>query len=174
VRQSERPDSIGRRQLILGSSALLVLAGDARVLAEAPVPVDWVNLSIGSLLTLAAPPGTRFEPGRGADSLVGTLVGPNFKLQLDYGVYSDPLTDQSRFMTYWAEKILVDNKPATIVHATVASPSTDPARFIGLHVPQLGKSGLGALSLTLSSVVSDSEQQGILDRMFGSIHFTLR
>jgi hypothetical protein len=82
------------------------------------------------------------------------------------------LTDQSRFTGYLAQKILIDGRSATIVHAaTLAGPAAAPGRFIGLHIPQLGHSGRGALSLTLSSVVSDSKQEALVGCIFDTIRF---
>jgi hypothetical protein len=135
-------------------------------------PAEWITISVGSLLTIKAPPGTQFQARPGADSFLGIIVGKGFELELDYGVYSDPLTDRSRFATYSAQSIRIDGKPATIVRATPAGHSTDQGGFIGLHVRQLGQSMLGSLSVTITAVVSNAEQEQLIRQIFESIRFT--
>jgi hypothetical protein len=115
--------------------------------------------------------GTKFQRQTGADSFVGILVGPGFELQVDYGAYSDPLTDKSRFAAYSAQLTHIDGKPATIVRATPAGASADRRSFIGLHIAQLGQSGRGSLGLTISGPVPDSDREALVLRMFDTIRF---
>jgi hypothetical protein len=162
-----------RRRWVLTSLSLAALRAWIAPAAGAPAtPADWIIIAAGSFLTLKAPQGTRFEARSGADSFLGVFVGPGFALQLDYGAYSDPLTDQSRFTAYSAQSIHIDGKPATIVRATPAGHSADLGRFIGLHFPELGRTGRGSLSLTITAVVSDSRQEELVLRMFDSIQLT--
>src|SRR5262245_33322748 len=130
-----------RRTFVGGVLSLCALIGPA---AGAPgSSTDWVTLSVGSFLTIKAPPGTQFQSRRGADSFVGVIVGNGFELELDYGVYSYPLTDRSRFATYTAEPIRIDGKSAMLVRATPASSSSGQRGFIGLHIPHIDQSVLG-------------------------------
>ena len=132
----------------------------------------WISVKIGSLLTLKAPAGTTFKTVPG-DSFVGLLAGPGFALQMDYGLYSDPLTDQSRFSTYSAEPVQIDGRPAIVVRGTPKRSST-PGQFIGLHVPQLGHSSLGTLSLTVAGIVPEQKEITVVRRIFDTIHFVTK
>ena len=100
--------------MILASLAAGLSAGVAPAKTQAAIPKDWIKISAGPVLTLAAPPGTHFQPAQGADSFVGTLVGPGFELQLDYGAFFDPLTDKSRFQLS-PKNATIDGKSATVV-----------------------------------------------------------
>jgi hypothetical protein len=156
-------------QAICGLGALTVLA---MPVAAAPVPDDWVTVAAGSLLTIEAPAGTRFESARGADSFVGKFVGPNFVLSLDYGAFSDPLTDRSRFADYSMRTVSIEGRSARVIEAKVTNRSDGPSEFIGLHVPAIAQSGRGPLSLTMTSVVSDAAANAVVHRIFETIRLT--
>ena len=147
--------------------AALLLFGTA--CGSAGASPGWISLSIGSILALEAPAGTTFKPVSG-DSFVGMLTGPGFALQLDYGLYSDRLTDQSRFSQYKAEAAKIDGRAATVVQGTLKDSKT-PGRFIGLHVPNLGHSTLGTLSLTVAGTVLGEKEIPVVKRIFDTIHF---
>ena len=156
--------------MILASLGLLALsAGVAPAKTQAAIPKDWIKISAGPVLTLAAPPGTHFQPAQGADLFVGTLVGPGFELQLDYGAFSDPLTDKSRFSSYSPKNATIDGKSATVVRATSLDRRIE---LLGLHVPNLGQSGRGSLSLTIMGTISDAKEEAVVRQMFGTIQFT--
>ncbi len=160
----------GRLGAILAPLWLLALgAATAPPVAAAAIPADWITVSADSILTLKAPPGTRFRKERDTDGFVGTFVGPGFVLQLAYGAHSNPLADPRPYVAYVAQPAQIDGKPATIVSATVADPAADRRYFIGLHVPELGRSGRGALSLTISGTAATPGEEGLMLRIFETI-----
>lgn len=154
-------------------AALLALAGfcayPACVGWAAP---GWITVKVGSVLTLDAPPGTTFKAAHG-DSFVGTLAGPGFALQLDYGLYSDPLTDRTRFSAYASQVIRIDGRAGSLVSGTLKR-SSRHGEFIGLHVPQLGHSPLGALGLTIAGVVPRAKEVDVVRRIFQTIRFVAK
>ncbi len=156
--------------MILASLGLVALsAGIAPAKTQAVIPKDWIKITAGPVLTLAAPPGTYFQTAQGADSFVGTLAGPGFELQLDYGAFSDPLTDKSRFSAYSAKNATIDGKAALVVRGTSLDRRIE---LVGLHVPNLGQSGRGSSSLTIMGTISDPKEEAVVRQMFGTIQFT--
>jgi hypothetical protein len=159
------------RRQFLSSLGLIVLQSWIASAVSAPaVPADWITVAAGHVLTLQAPPGTRFETRPGADSFLGVFLGAGFEIQLDYGVYSDPLAERSQFSSYKSEPTRVNGKPATLVHATPnKGSSTYRGTFVGLHVTELGRTVVGELSLTLIGLVSDEAQEALIRRIFATI-----
>ena len=140
-------------------------------LAATPIRPGWISVVVGSLFEVNAPSGSYFTKQSGADSFAGRLVGPAFELQIDYGAYADPLTDKSRFAQYSANSIRIDGKPAIIVRATLTGAAVERNTFIGVHVSELGQSGRGSISLTMSGIVSDTEREALVLEIFSSIRF---
>jgi opacity protein-like surface antigen len=96
--------------------ACLLIAGAAPSLAaDAQLPADWGVVSAGAAFTLHAPPGTHFEPRSGIDSFVGEFVHPDFKIQFDYGMYSNDLADMRSDGRYQQQQATVDGRAAVIV-----------------------------------------------------------
>ena len=155
--------------MLIGLRFLTALLMLGTACGPAGATSDWISLKIGSILTLEAPAGTTFKTVPG-DSFVGALTGPGFALQLDYGLYSDPLTDQSRFSKYNAETAKIDGRAAMVVEGMPKN-SKVPGRFIGLHVPNLGHSTLGTLSLTVAGTVPGQKEITVVRHIFATIHF---
>ena len=82
--------------------------------------------------------------------------------------FSDPLTDTSRFFAYSAKNATIDGKSATVVRATSLDRRIE---LLGLHVPNLGQSGRGSLSLTIMGTISDVKQEGAVRQIFNTIQF---
>ena len=149
--------------------ALTVLT-DLAVAQPAPPP-DWIEVAAGNVLTLRAPLGTTFLQGHGANSFVGTFSGPGFALHMDYGAYSDPLTDSVRYGAYQTQVTRIDGKAAMIVFGARAAASSDRPYFIGLHVPDVAPSAIGPLRLTMTTTLKVRNGEAVLRRIFETIRF---
>ena len=135
------------------------------------VPADWVEVSAGTLFSVKAPPGTVFKPGQGKDSVIGAFEGPGFLLSFDYGVYSDPLDRDSRDQGYQARDTRVNGKAAKIVTAYARLRSPVRPYFIGIHFPDVEKSSLGSIKLTVSGSLEKKEDYSIVEKILATIRF---
>ena len=129
-------------------------------------PSDWEPVAVGTILSLRAPHGTSFQKQSPGDSFVGRLTGPGFDLQVDYGPYSDPLTDKSRFEGYTSEPFSVDGHKALLVFAKQSS-----TQFVGVHVPSLEATPVGPLSLTIAGRIAPGAKAAVVN-LFSTIKFT--
>jgi hypothetical protein len=134
--------------------------------------VGWVELAAPGALAISAPAGTSYHPRRGADSLVGAFRGPGFELNLDYGVYSDPLLDEGRYPSAHRSEISIDGRPGQLV--TLGAPLDGGRYFIGLHVPRVTASPLGPVRLTMTGRVEREEDLALVRRMLQTIRFVAR
>lgn len=140
------------------------------------MPGDWVNVEVGSKLTLRAPPGTVFRTRPGKDSFTGSLEGPGFALLVDYGA----LRGSSAALPAVppgcvAESILIDNKPARIVlRQSNMGPDLRDGYSVGLEVSQLSPPGRRPLSLSITGRADDPDRQLTVRSMFTTIRFRAR
>jgi hypothetical protein len=146
------------------------------VIGRQSAPGDWVEITVGSILTLRAPPGTVFRAQRGKDSFTGSLKGPGFDLDLDYGALrgrSAPVPAIPAGSS--TENVLIDNKPARITFRQVdRGPDLHGRYSVGLEVTQLETPGGKPLMLNLSGSADGLEQQVAVRKVFTTIRFRRR
>ena len=159
------------RRVALGAGLALFTQTYILGAADAAVPENWVELTAGEVLTLQAPPGSRFVPGRGTDSFIGRVEGPGFRLEMDYGVYSDPLTSGGSFVTVDSADTRIDGKAARTVFATSRDPVAGERHFYGLHVMSVAPSALGPIRLTVTATSHQRKLLDIVDRIVHTIRF---
>ncbi len=135
------------------------------------VPLDWIAVHADTVFSMMAPPGTRFVRANGIDSFTGSLVGPDFELSFDYGLYSSPLTEHASDESYQVERILVQGKKAHIITSYVPGISSDAPYFIGIHFSELEESSQGTMKLTINGSVASNDDYDVVKNAFISIHF---
>jgi hypothetical protein len=135
------------------------------------VPVNWITLDVGGKFELKAPPGSAYVPRRGIDSSVGRIETPDFTLDFDYGAYSGPLRPSPEARQYQARQVEIDGKAATIVTAFAPGLSADRPYFIGAHFPNLKRSVIGPIRLTMTAWVRAPKNFEAIEAVFASIRF---
>jgi hypothetical protein len=135
------------------------------------VPGDWMTIEVAEKFTLKAPPGSAHVPGRGIDSLIGKIRTPGFTLDFDYGAYSDSLKTQAAYQQYSVREMQIDGKAARIVTAFAPGKSADRPYFIGVHFPNLGRSVIGPIRLTMTAWVKAPKEFEAIEALFGTITF---
>ncbi len=135
------------------------------------VPAEWVEVDAGSAFSLTAPPGTRFSPGDGKDSFIGSFEAAGLRLSFDYGLYSNPLVSDGSGKNYTARNVDIDGKKAKIVTNYIPHRSTKRPYFIGVYFQDVGKSSIGTIKLTVHTSVERKEDYDIVEKIFGTIRF---
>lgn len=131
---------------------------------------DWIKVSAGSVFSLTAPGGTTFHPSQGLDSFVGAFTNQKFRIDFDYGLYSDPLTNYSGQPDYKIQELQIDNRKARIISYSDPT-NTQYPYFIGVHFYDLGKTMLGTTKLTVFSRLKDKKDYPTLEKIYRSIKF---
>ena len=139
---------------------------------QQPLPNNWVNIAVGTLFTLRAPPGTRFRSKHGKDSFTGSLEGPGFALNLDYGLGPKSLPPVAMTSDVSVEDIMIDNKPARITFRPPQRGPDQHGRYsVRLELIQLETPGGQPLMLSLSGHADGPEQQMVVRKIFTTIRF---
>ena len=143
------------------------LAGQAA--AADAVPGDWIEVAAGPMFTVRAPAGTTFERIRTGDAFAGAFHGPGFDLPVEFGYHRDVVKLPEGAKNAGETKLVVDEKPGTVVKASTA----DPAHplFVGLWVPDVEKDLLGPLSLVITGSVTKTEDAATVERIYRTIKF---
>ena len=142
--------------------------------ADGAASADWIRVVAGGGLSLQAPRGSRFVQGRGTDSLSGTVSGPGFALDLDYGAFSDPLTAVDAFSRVETDEMLINGRPARMVFATLITPVGNRPYFFGLHVPNVAPGVQGSLKLTVTAHLRQTRELILIRRIVETIRFEPR
>jgi hypothetical protein len=159
---------------VLARAALLLVAlfairGVMAADQNTPPPADWIEITAEGRFSLMAPAGTTFQRSSGIDSFTGVFNAPEFALHVDYGPHSDPL-DRDRGRTqYVARAISIDGKPARVV--TARERAAQRPYFIGMHIPALKRSAVGAIGLTLYCHVERQQEYAIIESVYRSVRF---
>src|ERR1700736_5597892 len=103
---------------MLAGFTALALASQA-VAADA-VPNDWVEVAAGPMFTVRAPLGTSFERIRTGDAFAGAFHAPGFDLPVEFGYHRDVVKLPEGTKNAGETKLVVDEKPGTIVKASTA------------------------------------------------------
>lgn len=162
-----------RRSVLL--LAVLAMLTTKSAFADGELPGgQWIELSIGHAFVMQAPPGSRFVPAAGTDSFVGEIRGPGFTLQMDFGRYSNPLSNSGSMRQAQSVETRIDGRAARIVRGILATPEASGRYFTGLHVPEVASTAIGPVKLTLSGAVRRERTHAVLLRMFATIRFKPR
>jgi len=153
--------------VMLAGFAAFVLASQA--IAADAVPSDWVEVAAGPMFTVRAPAGTTFERIRTGDAFAGAFHGPGFDLPVEFGYHRDVVKLPDGTKNASETKLVVDEKPGTIVKASTADPAH--AFFVGLWVPDVEKDLLGPLSLVITGAVAKAEDQATVERIYRTVKF---
>jgi hypothetical protein len=146
----------------------ILMAMSACTVAEnsSTTPDEWEIVEVGDIFSLAAPPGTLYHEGSGADSIVGTIAVQDLKLSFDYGVYSDPLNKDDFYKNYELEETQIDGIAARIV---TAYNTGNNSHLIGVHFPNIKESLLGSVKLTIYSSLESEENYDMVEKIFRTI-----
>ena len=164
-------DKTGIGVFLILVCVMCALSGAPSVAASNKVPADWIALDVGDKFVLKAPPGSAHVPGQGIDSFVGKIGTPGFTLAFDYGAYSDPLKAQGAYQQYRVRQTQIGGKAARIVTAFAPGLSADWPYLIGVHFPNLKRSVVGPVKLTMSGWVKAPKDYDTAETMFGTIVF---
>lgn len=168
---------------------------DDTALPEVNVPSDWIIVDAGTAFSLRAPQSTEFVPAVGIDSFLGSIRGPGFLMDFDYGNYSNSLSGENGIYPSSAQWITIDGKAAVILSSDTVqtepgcltepllAPSV-PYHFVGVHVPdvgpkrsilervlRLGDALRNPIKLTIYGCVSRPEDVAIVKNIFRTITF---
>lgn len=121
-------------------------------------PDNTVRIDINGRIQMDAPVSARKVPKQGIDSVVGEILGSDFACSYDFGAYSNPLigidgADET--------SLTIDGYQARIVQT--------PAGFMGLHMPEIGRTVVGATRLTISCDAVPEGRRPDIDAMFRSV-----
>ncbi|HMI96252.1 MAG TPA: hypothetical protein VK479_07045 [Micropepsaceae bacterium] len=157
------------RALVVMLAGFISLVSVNHAVAADAIPSDWVEVAAGPMFTVRAPPGTSFERIRAGDAFAGAFHGPGFDLPVEFGYHRDIVKLPEGTKNAGEAKLVVDEKPGTIVKASTA----DPAHplFVGLWVPDVEKDLLGPLSLVITGAVAKTEDQATVERIYRTIKF---
>jgi hypothetical protein len=150
----------------LFAAALMLGISNAR---PAEVPANWVEVAAGPMFTVKAPPGTTFERTRIGDAFSGMIHGAGFDLVIEFGYHRDEIQNPAGAQTAKVEKVVIDDKPGSIIIASVA----DPAHpyYAGLHVPAVEKDIIGNLSLMVNGQLAKAEDQATVHQIYETVKF---
>ena len=141
----------------------------SHAVAADAVPSDWVEVMAGPMFTVRAPAGTTFERIRTGDAFAGAFHGPGFDLPVEFGYHRDVVKLPDGTKNAGETKLVVDEKPGTIVKASTADPAHE--FFVGLWVPDVAKDLLGPLSLVVTGTVAKAEDAAIVERIYRTVKF---
>ena len=157
------------RALAVMLAGFMSLGSTSHAIAADAVPSDWVEVAAGPMFTVRAPAGTTFERIRTGDAFAGAFHGPGFDLPLEFGYHRDVVKLPEGTKNAGETKLVVDEKPGTIVKASTADPAH--AYFVGLWVPDVEKDLLGPLSLVVTGTVAKAEDAATVERIYRTVKF---
>lgn len=143
--------SLKRRQFALWAMALAGPPGQA-------MAADCQRQALPGF-SLCLPPGWQHVPGSGTDSTVGSLRGPGVELRYDLGLYSDPLQPPEGAIEFQARPAELQGRPVRWVRYRL-SQQDQTWHLLGLHVPEVRRTAMGPLRLTL---LARSAEAGPID-----------
>ena len=127
------------------------------------------EVTVGTWFSVLAPPGSHVEMTKGVDSGTGRIVTPRFTLTFDYGLYGDPLDADTADTNYHATEAQIDGHSARIMSAFAPHRSADHPYFSGVHFPDLGRTGRGPLTLTVTSNLKTGDDLALAEKIYRSI-----
>lgn len=116
---------------------------------------SWVRHDLGAFW-MQAPPGWTYTKGRGTDSAVARLHSARVSIDVDFGLYSDPLQIPEGATDVKVQALEVDGLPARQVSYVMYSAAAAPVHYLGLHVPAVSITAMGKQRLTLLAQSADA------------------
>lgn len=159
------------RRAVLGLPAAWLMHAGRHATAGVTTSTEWIGLDVGAGLSLQVPRGSRFLRSSGVDSLSGSVSGPGFDLDLDYGAFSDPLASFDAFSKVEASEALIDGRPARIVFATLIRPARNRPYFFGMHVPAAAPGAPDSLKLTVTAHLRQRSDLILIRRIVDTFRF---
>lgn len=138
-------------------AAALLLAAPGAANAGGDPP-ETHSIDIDGRVQMEAPVDVKVAPKQGIDSLVGDIAGDDFVCSYDLGAYSNRLNDIEGASE---SRLQIDGFDARLIEATPA--------FIGLHMPEIGRSVIGATRLTISCANPPAGRRDEIETMLRSI-----
>ncbi len=163
------PNAMCRAVLAIAAAWLAPGAGPA--IADGATSADWIRIDAGAGLSLQVPRGSRYVQGKAVDSLSGTVSGPGFTLDLDYGAFSDPLTSIEAFSKVETDTATIDSRPARIMFATFTRPVGNRPYFFGLHVPRVAPGAQDGRKLTVTAHLRRRGELTLIRRIVDTLRF---
>ena len=157
----------------LGLAVALLLGGcEVASRAEDPAsdPPGWTRAEIAGELSLALPPRLELVPGKSADSIVRTYRSDSLRLVIDYGRYSNSLTDIEG-EDLERRSVEVDGRAALLVTYREPDGQSDLPYVAALHVPDVGKDGR-VVRLTLIGWSASERIRAQAVKILRSVEFT--
>jgi hypothetical protein len=158
------------RRLDRRGFGLLVTAG--LVMAGTTPAADCTRLALPGF-SLCLPPGWQHLPGAGTDSTVGSLRGPGLEIQYDLGLYSDPLREPEGAADFQARPAELLGRPVRWVRYRLNREGRT-WHLLGLHVPEVRRSRMGPLRLTLLARTAEAERVEAATAILGSLGLPAR
>ena len=141
-------------RVLTGLAAFCVLAA---LPLSAGTSMAWTSISFGDSVTMQIPPGAHHLPGKGIDSIIGTIAGDGFTCDYDLGVYANRL---SGIESSTEQAFTLSGRPARLISAT---------GFLGLHVGDIEKTLLGPKMLSFSCVGLQDSVRTMVEKMLRSV-----
>lgn len=169
---------MGRVPRALWICLLVIVVPVATAFAQPFSLRDWQRLDTGQGFGFYAPAGAGVERRQGIDSAVGEIVAPGFRLQYDFGFYSNPLEGMRSQSGYSEYETRIDGRRA-IVRKAILRGGDGPRYLIGLYMERAdwvwGMNLLGAWrKLGISGAAATERDRDTVERMFSTIHFDHR
>jgi len=146
--------------ILLAASNSLCVSCSSSSNQTAEVPAGWLKLDAGPF-SIYAPPGWAFHPTQSVDSFQGMFAGNGFVLYFDFGLFSNPLADQSDPL------YLIVHERIGGYRAKIVSPRTPGHGTAGISIP----TDKGAQKLCLYGRDLSEAQQAVALRIFRTIQF---
>ena len=118
-------------------------------------PGAWLRHDLGAFW-MQAPPGWTYSKGTGTDSAVGRLHSAGVSMDVDFGLYSDPLQIPEGAAYVKEQALTVDGLPARQVSYVMYPAAAPPVHYLGLHVPVVRTTSMGKKKLTLLAQSADA------------------
>ncbi len=137
-------------------------------------PKGWTMLDMDGRFSLYAPPAAYHHPERGTDSYVGDIIGADFKLTFDYGLFSGGPDQRPPAPGVREERFVADRHPAVIRSGLTASGEIG----IMLYVPNVhcGRLIIGIRcdwdALQISGTARDAAAEATVKTMFRTLQFS--
>lgn len=151
--------------LRLGGFSLALLWLSSVAAADAA----WKLLDLGQF-TLRAPASMVLTRG-GADSVAGILVGEDLRLDYDFGLYADPLQTREGVRDFIVRDGIVDGLAARFVTYSIGSETGETRSCVGVHVPEVTRSVLGPIRLTVLACSDDPRRMKLARAIFSTLRF---
>jgi hypothetical protein len=136
--------------------------------ANGDVPEGWSRVEVAGEFSLALPPKLKAVPTAGADSLVHRFRGEGLTISIDYGRYSNPLTNLSG-NDLVRNVVRVDGRSAELVTLEETDESAGLVYTAALHVPEVGRPRV-KFTLVAQAASEEARDRGVLVAM--SLRFT--